>query len=37
MHLFFERHPRNEFKNSFSRSIIFSMGILAIIHLLFLI
>jgi len=37
LHLFFERHPRNEFKNSFSRSIIYSMGILAVIHLLFLI
>lgn len=36
LHLFFERHPRNEFKNSFSRSIIYSMGFLAIIHLLFL-
>lgn len=26
LHLFFERHPRNEFKNSFSRSIIYPMG-----------
>ncbi|MGE7843801.1 DUF6713 family protein [Lysinibacillus sp. NPDC093712] len=37
LHLFFERHPRNDFKDSFSRSIIYSMGILAVIHLLFLI
>lgn len=34
LHLFFERHPWNEFKNSFSRSIIYPMGILAGIHLL---
>ncbi len=36
LHLLFERHPRNGFKNTFSRSIIYSMGILAVIHLLFL-
>lgn len=33
LHVFFERHPRNEFKNSFSRSIIYPMGALAVIHL----
>lgn len=36
LHLFFERHPRNEFKNSFSRFIIYPMGILAVLHLLLL-
>ncbi|MGG1638707.1 DUF6713 family protein [Paenibacillus sp. NRS-1760] len=34
LHLFFEKHSRNEFKNTFSRLIIYSMGILAAIHLL---
>ncbi len=37
LHLFFEKHPRNGFKNAFSRLIIYPMGILAVIHLLFLI
>ncbi|KOY83485.1 hypothetical protein I6G82_07055 [Lysinibacillus macroides] len=36
LHLLFERHPRNGFKNTFSRSIIYPMGILAVIHILFL-
>ena len=36
LHFLFERHPRNDFKNSFSRMIIYSMGILAVFHLLFL-
>ncbi|OAB33167.1 hypothetical protein PMSD_15765 [Paenibacillus macquariensis subsp. defensor] len=34
LHLFFEKHSRNEFKNTFSRFIIYPMGILAAIHLL---
>lgn len=37
LHLFFERHPRNEFKNSFSRSIIYPLGVLSVIHLALLI
>ncbi|AMO33344.1 MULTISPECIES: DUF6713 family protein [Lysinibacillus] len=37
LHLLFERHPRNEFKNTFSRAIIYPMGFLATIHLFFLI
>ncbi|USK57700.1 hypothetical protein LIS82_27355 (plasmid) [Cytobacillus solani] len=37
LHLFFEKHPRNGFKNMFSRTIIYSMGILAAIHLLLLV
>lgn len=37
LHLFFEKHPRNEFKNPFSRAIIYPMGILAVVHALFLI
>ncbi|MGG2055066.1 DUF6713 family protein [Lysinibacillus pakistanensis] len=37
LHLFFEKHPRNEFKNTFSRAIIYPMGILAVVHFLFLI
>lgn len=37
LHLFFEKHPRNEFKNTFSRAIIYPMGILAVVHALFLI
>ena len=37
LHLLFERHPRNEFKNTFSRAIIYSMGMLAAIHLFFFI
>jgi len=36
LHLIFERHPRNEFKNSFSRFIIYPMGILAVVHFIFL-
>lgn len=36
LHLIFERHPRNEFINSFSRLIIYLMGILAVVHLMFL-
>jgi hypothetical protein len=34
LHLFFEKHSRNEFKNKFSRLIIYPMGIIAAIHLL---
>ncbi|OEC01144.1 hypothetical protein GY31_12500 [Lysinibacillus sphaericus] len=37
LHLFFERHPRNNFKNAFSRAIIHLLGILSVGHLLFLI
>ncbi|MFJ7666376.1 DUF6713 family protein [Lysinibacillus sp. NPDC097195] len=37
LHFLFERHPRNEFKNLFSRSIIYPIGIIAIVHLLLLI
>jgi len=37
LHLFFEKHPRNEFKNTFSRAIIYPMGILAVVHIFFLI
>lgn len=37
LHLFFEKHPRNEFKNIFSRAIIYPIGILAVVHFLFLI
>ncbi|AVK84929.1 hypothetical protein C3943_15915 [Lysinibacillus sp. B2A1] len=37
LHLFFEKHPRNEFKNTFSRAIIYPTGILAVVHALFLI
>ena len=37
LHLFFEKHPRNEFKNTFSIAIIYPMGILAVVHFLFLI
>lgn len=37
LHLLFERHPRNEFKNTFSRAIIYPMGFLSTIHLFFLI
>ncbi|MDQ0172822.1 DUF6713 family protein [Paenibacillus tundrae] len=36
LHFFFEKHPRNEFKNSFSRSIIYFMGLGATIHLIWL-
>ncbi|WP_313893260.1 DUF6713 family protein [Psychrobacillus sp.] len=36
LHLFFEKHHRNGFKNTFSRSIIYFMGVLAAIHLLLL-
>jgi hypothetical protein len=36
LHFFFEKHPRNEFKNSFSRSIIYFMGLGATIHLTWL-
>jgi len=34
LHLSFEKHPRNNFKNTFSRAIIYSIGILSIVHLL---
>ncbi|MCG7384248.1 DUF6713 family protein [Paenibacillus sp. ACRRY] len=37
LHFLFEKHPRNQFKNSFSRSFIYPMGIFALIHLIFLI
>jgi len=33
LHLVFERHAKNGLKNIFSRSIIYSMGILAVIHI----
>ncbi|WP_260405601.1 DUF6713 family protein [Paenibacillus sp. 598K] len=33
-HFFFEKHPQNQFKNGFSRFIIHSMGMLALLHLL---
>ncbi|WP_188066338.1 DUF6713 family protein [Brevibacillus brevis] len=36
LHLLFEKHPRNGFKNTFSRTIIYPMGILAAIHLVLL-
>ncbi|QFF99300.1 hypothetical protein PB01_10945 [Psychrobacillus glaciei] len=36
LHLFFEKHLRNGFKNTFSRLIIYFMGVLAVIHLLLL-
>ncbi|WP_342532488.1 DUF6713 family protein [Lysinibacillus sp. FSL K6-0057] len=36
LHFIFERHPRNEFKNRFSRAIIYPIGFLAVIHLVFL-
>ncbi|MFC9712415.1 DUF6713 family protein [Paenibacillus sp. NPDC056933] len=34
LYLFFEKHPRNEFKNTYSRSFIYPMGIIGAIHLL---
>ncbi|WP_363325768.1 DUF6713 family protein [Paenibacillus vandeheii] len=34
LHLFFEKHPRNEFKNTYSRSFIYPMGIIGAVHLL---
>ncbi|MBU5354633.1 MULTISPECIES: DUF6713 family protein [Paenibacillus] len=34
LHFFFEKHPRNEFKNRFSRSLIYPMGLIALIHLI---
>ncbi|MEY8738403.1 DUF6713 family protein [Bacillales bacterium AN1005] len=37
LHLFFEKHPRNGFKNTFSRTIFYLMGILALIHILLLV
>jgi hypothetical protein len=37
LHLFFERHKNNEFKNIFSKCLIYSMGILAVIHIFLLI
>ncbi|WP_139998813.1 MULTISPECIES: DUF6713 family protein [Paenibacillus] len=37
LHLFFEKHSSNEFKNTFSRFIIYPMGIIAAIHLFLLI
>lgn len=36
LHLLFEKHPRNGFKNTFSRTIIYPMGLLATIHFLLL-
>ncbi|WP_309139200.1 DUF6713 family protein [Brevibacillus sp. RS1.1] len=36
LHLLFEKHPRNGFKNIFSRTIIYPMGVLAAIHLVLL-
>lgn len=37
LHLFFEKHPRNGFKNTFSRAFIYPMGLIAAIHLLLLV
>ncbi|WP_309296702.1 DUF6713 family protein [Paenibacillus sp. L3-i20] len=34
VHFFFEKHPNNNFKNFYSRMIIYPMGILGILHLL---
>lgn len=36
LHFVFEKHPQNEFKNRFSRSLIYPMGLIALIHFLFL-
>jgi len=33
-HFFFEKHPNNNFKNLFSRIIIYPMGLLGVLHLL---
>ncbi|WP_379141414.1 DUF6713 family protein [Paenibacillus sp. sgz500992] len=33
-HLFFEKHPNNNFKNLYSRLIIYPMGLLGLLHLL---
>ena len=33
-HLFFEKHQHNNFKNLFSRLLIYPMGLLGVIHLL---
>ncbi|WP_373425793.1 DUF6713 family protein [Paenibacillus endoradicis] len=33
-HLFFEKHQNNNFKNLYSRLIIYSMGLLGVLHLL---
>jgi hypothetical protein len=34
LHLLFEKYPRNEFKNTYSRSFIYPMGIIGAVHLL---
>jgi len=34
LHLIFERHSKNGLKNVFSRSIIYTMGLLSIFHIL---
>jgi hypothetical protein len=31
-HLFFENHPNNNFKNLYSRLIIYPMGLLGVLH-----
>lgn len=36
LHLIFEKHPRNGFKNMYSRTIIYGMGVLAVIHFIIL-
>lgn len=33
-HFLFEKHPNNNFKNLYSRMIIYPMGILGMVHLL---
>ncbi|MDE5052960.1 hypothetical protein NDK25_12030 [Niallia taxi] len=37
LHLLFEKHPRNGFKNTFSRTIFYLMGIFALFHILLLV
>ncbi|WP_018885519.1 DUF6713 family protein [Paenibacillus massiliensis] len=36
LHLLFEKHPQNGMKNAYSRSIIYGMGILAMVHVMLL-
>ncbi|WP_342778478.1 DUF6713 family protein [Paenibacillus sinopodophylli] len=37
VHFFFEKHPNNDFKNLYSRLMIYPMGFLGVLHLLGLI
>lgn len=37
LHLLFEKHPHNAFKNVFSRSIVYPLGGIAAIHMMMLI